>query len=562
MFKWGSGSFILDKSCFASRFNKSSRAGQFCKVFLRLFILLDRGISISIYDQQLLRKGRKYVSKLYPVLTRILQGFIFLIALHWVVIAFITLGQPWWLTMPAALGLVFWIYKKPMFWKQLYDFLCQHKLAVIGVLTVFQILLLLSAQLLIRRDAGVVFLGAFELSKPLSIASYLTRNPNNLPLFLYERWFYKLFGMNALWVLQAINIFATNSAALILFKGTESFWGRKRADLVFLFYTGLLVASPFFMAMYTDMLAIPFISLQFFFAMALLKSRDDSKLMIRLAIQLGVLTALAYLLRPTVLVTIIALFMILLVTKEWKKFLLGLSLVSLGFALVTIPIQQLMERQDEVQLLEGQGLAKSPLLFIDLGLTYSGTDQDDMKEGLLAYLEPEEREKYNNGMFAEENVKKEIIRRLQAYTPWTFLQHTAVKQTGTVKNGTLNWIYYEDISREKTPYVSPLYPILGSQPFFTWIRRHFISYDRPEFAIYAWMKQILWLALAWGIFRASRRFAGERADVQFVMLAVLGGFLFLQVFEGGKTRYLIQFLPQILVLSSLGWIGDDKHGKI
>lgn len=502
------------------------------------------------------------MSKLYHVLTKILQVLMFLIALHWVLVAFVTLGQPWWLTMPLALGLFYWIYKKPAFWKRIYDFLCQHKLALILFLTGFQILLLLSAQLLIRRDAAVVFLGAFELSKPLSIASYLTRNPNNLPLFLYERWFYNIFGMNALWVLQAINILATNATAWILFKGTESFWGKKRADLVFLFYSSLLVASPFFMAMYTDMLAIPFISLQFFFAMALLKSRNDSKLIIRLALQLGALTALAYLLRPTVLVTILALFMILFFTKEWKKCLLGLSLFGLGFALISFPIQKVIEKQDEVQLIEGHGLAKSPLLFIDLGLTYSGTDQEDMKEGLLAYFEPEEREKYNNGMFAEENVKKEIVRRLQAYTPWTFLQHTFVKQTGTVKNGTLNWIYFEDISKEKTPYISPLYPVLGSQPFFTWIRRHFISYDRPEFAVYAWVKQIIWLALAWGILKASHRFAGEQADLQFVMLAVLGGFLFLQVFEGGKTRYLIQFLPQIIALSSLGWIRDDKHGKI
>jgi len=35
-------------------------------------------------------------------------------------------------------------------------------------------------------------------------------------------------------------------------------------------------------------------------------------------------------------------------------------------------------------------------------------------------------------------------------------------------------------------------------------------------------------------------------------LAVFGGLLFLQIFEGGKTRYLIQFLPQILLVSALG----------
>ena len=41
-------------------------------------------------------------------------------------------------------------------------------------------------------------------------------------------------------------------------------------------------------------------------------------------------------------------------------------------------------------------------------------------------------------------------------------------------------------------------------------------------------------------------------ELNFLTLAVFGGLLFLQIFEGGKTRYLIQFLPQILILSALG----------
>ncbi|MBF0845014.1 hypothetical protein IR117_10395, partial [Streptococcus danieliae] len=92
---------------------------------------------------------------------------------------------------------------------------------------------------------------------------------------------------------------------------------------------------PFFMAMYTDMLALPLISLQFFFALGLLKARQTTSLIIRLALQLGLLTALAYFLRPTVLVTILALFLMLFFTKEWKKCLLGLSFFGLGFALLS-----------------------------------------------------------------------------------------------------------------------------------------------------------------------------------------------------------------------------------
>ena len=47
-------------------------------------------------------------------------------------------------------------------------------------------------------------------------------------------------------------------------------------------------------------------------------------------------------------------------------------------------------------------------------------------------------------------------------------------------------------------------------------------------------------------------------DFNFLSLAVFGGLLFLTIFEGGKTRYLIQFLPQILLVASIGLAGFTK----
>ncbi|ETJ27807.1 hypothetical protein Q604_UNBC16863G0001, partial [human gut metagenome] len=83
----------------------------------------------------------------------------------------------------------------------------------------------------------------------------------------------------------------------------------------------------------------------------------------------------------------------------------------------------------------------SPLLFIDLGLTFIGHDQEDMKEGLLQYIDVDQREQYNNGMFKQENVKKEIKRRLKEYSFFGFLNHLYYKHSLTVLEGTLGWLY-------------------------------------------------------------------------------------------------------------------------
>ena len=66
-----------------------------------------------------------------------------------------------------------------------------------------------------------------------------------------------------------------------------------------------------------------------------------------------------------------------------------------------------------------------------------------------------------------------------------------------------------------------------------------------------------WIVLSAGLVGAylKRR---DTDDFNFLSLAVFGGLLFLTIFEGGKTRYLIQFLPQILLVASIGLAGFTK----
>ncbi len=61
----------------------------------------------------------------------------------------------------------------------------------------------------------------------------------------------------------------------------------------------------------------------------------------------------------------------------------GLGLRSMEERMERIGGNYLKATQTEVTLIQEKGLSKSPLLFIDLGLTFIGHDQEDMKEGLL-----------------------------------------------------------------------------------------------------------------------------------------------------------------------------------
>ena len=226
------------------------------------------------------------------------------------------------------------------------------------------------------------------------------------------------------------------------------------------------------------------------------------------------------------------------------------AVFALSFSAGYLPLHYSLAHQTEVPIIQGQGLAKGPLLFINLGLTNIGHDQEDMKEGLLQYVEPDKRADYNNGMFAKENVIKEIKRRLKEYTPLTFLQHLYYKHSLTVAEGNLGWLY-RSVENEKTPYISPLYEFTKDNAFAQFIRDFFLNSDKNSFRFYSLLKQAVWIVMALGLVFALWKYR-PNDSLNFLSLAVFGGLLFLQIFEGGKTRYLIQFLPQILILSAVG----------
>jgi len=490
------------------------------------------------------------MSKIYHITFLILQKIMLVLSLHWLFTAIFHVSQlsSLALILFGVLAILANRYRFQL--KKSYHFLMRHKLAIALAALLFQLIMLLSAELLIRRDAAVVFTGAFKYLKESSISSYLTRNPNNLPLFLYERFFFNLFGEAALWIMQGLNLFYVNIATWILYKGCQRYFSQATADAVFSLYVTLVGFSPYYMSMYTDIPPLPLISLQIFLALS--SSADDTTVRVLAHTMGGVLSHFVgcFWSLPPVMILLFAFLGVLFLRQNWKKFFLTAAVFTLSFSVGYLPLHYGLAHQTEVPIIQGQGLAKGPLLFINLGLTNIGHDQEDMKEGLLQYVEPDKRADYNNGMFAKENVIKEIKRRLKEYTPLTFLQHLYYKHSLTVAEGNLGWLY-RSVKNEKTPYISPLYEFTKDNAFAQFIRDFFLNSDKDSFRFYSLLKQAVWIVMALGLVFALWKYR-PNDSLNFLILAVFGGLLFLQIFEGGKTRYLIQFLPQILILSAVG----------
>ena len=485
---------------------------------------------------------------------KVLFGFLHLVMLflmvHWFIISAVYLKDisGWGLVVG---GLVFLLaYVGRSYLKRAFSWLMKHKTGFMLGAILVQIVFMLSAELLIRRDAAVVYTGAFSLLKESSISSYLSRNPNNLPLFLYERFFYQIFGGAGLWVMQVLNMVFVNAGAILLYRLGLKHYDQKVADWVYTLYVALICYSPYFYSMYTDIPPLPLIALQLGIALDLLKG-GDSGAQWKTSLLFGLLSGLTMLIRPTTIIVVIAFWMVLFFKGQWKVFGKVFALTLLSTGLVYGALNTAVKHQTAVPILEGEGLAKGPLLFINLGLTDIGHNQADMKEGLLKYVDEDKRDEYNNGMFKNEYIIKEIKRRLKEYGPIGLLGHLYTKQALTVAEGTLGWLY-RDVEYEKTPVINPLYERYTKDfPFAKWVRTYFLSTDRPQYKYYEFLKQVIWIIMAAGLVFVYLK-KREEDDIHFLSLAVFGGLLFLTIFEGGKTRYLIQFLPQILLLATIG----------
>ena len=494
---------------------------------------------------------------MYDFFFKMIQKIMWLILFYWIFAAYLFAFELSMLLGIACILLAIVVWKHKIHIAIGLQKLKGHNKVLICLAILFQIGVILSANLLVRRDAGVVINGAFRLIADSSISNYLSRNPNNVVLFLYERILYNLFGFRAIWILQGLGLLYINSTAYIIYRTAKTYFCTISADLALKLYLLLLGFSPYVIQTYTDIIALPLLALQLMWVFACLQSRD---IQFGSIIWLGFVTAVAICFRPTAIISIIAFYMLLFLSKSWKKLLTYLTIFLIVFGMTYGSLQWGISRQQEVVIQKDERLAKSWLTFINLGLTFSGTDQEDMKQGLLQYIPESERDQYNNGIFANEFEIKEIKRRLSEYTPHRFAYHILYKLFQTLYDGSLNWLYTEP-EKEKSAFVSPLYPYTSSNGFAEWMRQTVIQKDGQYYQYYQMVKQCIWIVLVAGLFKAVWKYQTD-TRVHFLSLSIFGGLLFLMIFEGGKTRYLLQFFPQIILLASYGLhLGFTKENK-
>lgn len=246
---------------------------------------------------------------------------------------------------------------------------------------ILQVILLYYIHVPIGWDVDGIHASVSELIKnsPDSIASiYLSKNPNN-SLFFFLMYFISQIGnffhhsLGYSWMYwQLVNTIFMDIGFIFIFLAAKNLFNKQIAYFSFYLAFIPLALSPWILVIYTDTIMLPVIG--FIFWLYSLAQKNNN---LTLIVILGTSIAIAYLLKPSSIVFLVAYILInllILMTTPKKITLKKLILIILLFCLPlagTVKLFHLFEDHQKLIVLD-KNQAKPWQHFVMMGLTGSG----------------------------------------------------------------------------------------------------------------------------------------------------------------------------------------------
>lgn len=134
-----------------------------------------------------------------------------------------------------------------------------------------------------------------------------------------------------------------------------------------------------------------------------------------------------------------------------------------------------------------------------------------------------------------------LKKRLKKLGPTGYLKFLVKKQRNNTADGTFGWL------KEGHFFLENQKP---NNKGITNKLKNFIYLYGRHIADFRFAAQLWWVTLLAII---ALGFGPRWSVIQILRLSIVGGFMFLLLFEGGRSRYLIQYLPCFLLLSILSF---------
>lgn len=410
-------------------------------------------------------------------------------------------------------------------------------LVIFFIIILLQIFILSNITAAIGWDVGVII---SNVNHPDKINGYLSDYPNN-QLYYFIMYFYNkilsIFSptLNGNWLaFQILNLVFIDMAAILLFKATKKLYGKKNAYLVLYLYMFLFMLSPWMMVPYTDQISL-FLTTIVLYLYSNSKNVSGFPLFLTVII-IGTIIGISFLIKPSSIVYIIAL-AIIEVLKCFRKSHFSVKTIVIAclilgsFFLPLAGFKFFMDNQGIVKIDSNRAMPWTH--FVMMGLAGNGGyNFNDIKRD-QAIKDP---------ILRKESNKEVIMQRLTEHKTAGYIKFLIQKHFNNTDRGDFGW------GKDGTPQMPEKKSKNNIQTF---LRELYYQQGRKANILRFYM-QIFWIVILIGM-AGSFKINFKKYDTLCGKLTIVGAFLYLLLFEGGRSRYLIQYLPFFLIVSSIGW---------
>ena len=374
------------------------------------------------------------------------------------------------------------------------------------------------------------------------VKDYFSFYPNTLLLLFFEHFVYIVAGHPRLItltkILNIINLLLLDTSLLILFSSLKKTFGKKISVVSAFFFWTLIVISLLIAIPYSDIWALFFSTITLAMGYRVIRTSNFGKKGY-LCLGLGTLLAISYLVKPSLMVYMVAWILmgfVEMTNRKISKKHFFILIIFVILPLIIIPVFNSAASHTSLVKVEKER-AMTLTHYMAMGLAQGGgyNEQDVLLNEKIK--DQSKRNQMNINLIKERLHEKQVL----GYTKFLFN-----KQISNTSDATFGW-------RNDGGEVGFLIPYSNSKnPLIAKIQKTYVSdTSGKDWSGNSLIVQSLWIVVLLCILATL---PNSQIEVQLLKYVVSGGMIFLLLFEGGRSRYLIQFLPFITTLAGIGFV--------
>lgn len=409
-----------------------------------------------------------------------------------------------------------------------------------------QLIVILNTHPAIGFDPGAIH-DALTNTTSADLISYYSYNTNNLPLLLLQHLISMITNTSSWLMFDLINLLLLAITTLINIL-TVMIIDRNSIKAALYLHAFWLSVFPMVLVPYSDVFVLPLVSATLFLY-ALTCKWPKYPMIIFTGVGIGILVSCTYFIKPSAIIPLVAIIIIEVITfktvNTMKKLLLLVAIfVALGVTYTGL--HNVVTQQTYIRIQKNRTLPA--IHFISMGVSGDGGYNAADALAMAKMRSQNDMRHYSWIKFKNRIGSKGFVGYLR------FLVHKHNKNTA---DGTFGWLIEGHF--------------MNAQPSGRGLQRTIQEFLYPtgiHLADFRYIAQVWWISFLGIIFLGWRQ-KGKYFSV--LRLSIVGAFCYLLIFEGGRSRYLIQFLPSFLLLASLlfrptvalineksAWIYDEK----